>query len=61
MATTYLPATQVKAGDRVRIGSGMTSVVRDAWHTDNWAYLEVSDLYYPLMIDPTSLLSVDRP
>lgn len=61
MTTIFIPATQVRPGDRVRIGRDMTSVVRDAWHTDNWAYITVHDLYYPLMIEPTSVMTVDRP
>jgi hypothetical protein len=52
--------SDLKAGDRLHHGPDKTAVVRHVWHTDNWTYVEVDDLYFPLMIEPHSTVTVER-
>lgn len=52
--------SDIKAGDRLRHGPRKTAVVRHVWHTDNWTYVEVDALYFPLVIEPHSTVTVER-
>lgn len=56
-----IPPTQLRAGHRLRIGREATAVVRDVWSTDNWVYAEVDGLYFTLMIEPHSTVTIDHP
>jgi squalene cyclase len=56
-----IPPGQIKAHDRVRIGPAFTALVRHCWETDNWVYLEVEELWHPLMLEPISTVTIERP
>lgn len=60
MTPSTIVPHDIKPGDRLHHGPGKTAVVRHVWHTDHWTYVEVDDLYWPLMIEPHSTVTVGR-